>query len=309
MKKPIKIKVIGIGGSGGNAILRMNDFDLSDDVELIAINTDYKDLKKSKADVQIKIENKTSQGLGTGMNPKIAREAAEANKEEIKKQLEGADLALIAGGLGGGTCSGASPVVAEIAKEVGILTVAIVTLPFSFEGKKRMKIAKESKKLLEKEVDALITIKNDKLMEIFDLKTSVEEAFWACDDILRKAVSSISSLVLSSGIVDVDFADVKSILKNSGTAFFGIGFGKGKNRSKKALEEAIKSPFLDSSIEGAKGVLFNVSGEEISLTEVEEIGKMISKKIDSKAKVIFGVAQDKKVKKGQIKIALVATGF
>jgi cell division protein FtsZ len=308
MKNNIKIKIVGIGGSGGNAVLRMQK-EKPEGIDLVAINTDYQDLKKSKADTQIKIENKTSQGLGTGMNPKIAKEAAENSREEIKKVFQGSDLILITGGLGGGTCSGASPVVASIAKELGILTIAIVTLPFSFEGRKRMEIAKKSKTQLQKEVDALITIKNDKLMEVFDLKTSVEDAFWACDDILRKAVDSILSLVLSSGIVDIDFADVKSVLKDSGSAFFGIGTGKGKDRVQKALEGAINSPFLDSSIEGAKGILFNVSGEEISLTEVEKVGKIISQKVDSKAKVIFGVAQNKKVKKGAIKIALIATGF
>ncbi len=308
MKKPVRIKVIGIGGSGGNAILRMKKSNI-EDVELIAINTDYQDLKKSKADVQIKIGGDVLQGMGTGMKPEIAKEAAEKNEEEIKEAIKGADLVLITGGLGGGTGSGAAPIVAKIAKKLEILTVAIVTLPFSFEGRKRRKIAEESKDLLKEEVDALVTIENDKLMEIFDLKTSVEDAFWACDKILRETVNSISSLVLSSGVVDIDFADVRSVLKDSGTALFGIGVAKGENRIKKALKMAINSPFIDSSIDGAKGVLFNVSGEEISLTEVEKVGRMISERVDSKAKVVFGVAQNKKVKKGAVKISLVATGF
>lgn len=305
MKNPIKIKIIGVGGSGCNAVLRMKRAKI-EDVELIAINTDYDDLKKSQADTQIRIGN---DGMGTGMNPKIAKVAAEESKDEIKKVIEGADLVFITGGLGGGTGSGASPVVASISKELGILTIGIVTLPFSFEGRKRKQLANKSKKELKKSVDALITIENDKLIESLDLETSVEDAFWACDDILRKAVSSISDLVLSSGIVNVDFADVKSILEDSGSALFGIGRAEGKDRAQKSIQNAINSPLINCSIKGAKGVLFNVAGEGVSLTEVEKIGKIISEKVDSKAKVIFGVSQDKKIKKGEIKISLIVTGF
>jgi len=308
MKSPIKIKVVGVGGSGGNAVLRMRKSGI-ENIELIAINTDYNDLKKSKADVQVRIGDGTSQGMGTGMRPKIAKEAAEKSREKIKEALKGADLVFITGGLGGGTGSGASPIVANISKGLGILTIAIITLPFSFEGRRRMKIARDSKKVLKKEVDALITIKNDNLMKVVDLKTSVRDAFWACDNILREAVNSISSLILSSGLINIDFADVKSVLKNSGTALFGIGEAQGKERAKKAIEAAINSPFIDYEIQGAKGVLFNVSGEDVTLTEVEKIGKMIAKRVDSRAKIIFGVAQNKKIKKGFIKIAVVLTGF
>ena len=308
MKSPIKIKVVGVGGSGGNAVLRMRKSGI-ENIELIAINTDYNDLKKSKADIQLRIGNEMSRGMGTGMRPKIAQEAAEKSREEIEESLKGADLVFVTGGLGGGTGSGASPIVANISKGLGILTVASVTLPFSFEGRRRMKIARDSKKALKKEVDALITIKNDKLMEVLDLKTSVRDAFWACDNIFREAVNSISSLILSSGLINVDFADVKSILKDSGTALFGIGEAQGKERAKKAIETAINSPFMDCEIQGAKGVLFNVSGEDVTLTEVEKIGRMIAKRVDSRAKIIFGVAQNKKIKKGFIKIAVVITGF
>ena len=308
MKIPIKIKIVGVGGSGGNAVLRMRKSGIQG-IELIAINTDYNDLKKSKADVQIRIGDGISQGMGTGMRPKIAREATEKSREKIKESLKGADLIFITGGLGGGTGSGASPIIANISKSLGALTIAIVTLPFSFEGRRRMKIARNSEKMLKKEVDALITIKNDKLMKILDPKTSVRDAFWACDNILREAVNSISSLILSSGVVNIDFADVKSILKDSGTALFGIGEAQGKERAKRAIEAAINSPFIDYEVNGAKGILFNISGEDVTLTEVEKIGKMISKRVDSRAKIIFGVAQNKKIKKGFIKIAVVITGF
>ena len=308
MKIPIKIKIVGVGGSGGNAVLRMRKSGIQG-IELIAINTDYNDLKKSKADVQIRIGDGISQGMGTGMRPKIAREATEKSREKIKESLKGADLIFITGGLGGGTGSGASPIIANISKSLGALTIAIVTLPFSFEGRRRMKIARNSEKMLKKEVDALITIKNDKLMKILDPKTSVRDAFWACDNILREAVNSISSLILSSGVVNIDFADVKSILKDSGTALFGIGEAQGKERAKRAIETAINSPFMDYEVQGAKGILFNVSGEDVTLTEVEKIGKMISKRVDPRAKIIFGVAQNKKIKKGFIKIAVVVTGF
>ena len=308
MKSPIKVKVVGVGGSGGNAVLRMRKSGI-ENIELIAINTDYNDLKKSKADIQIKIGDGISQGMGTGMRPKIAQDAAEKSREEIKESLKGADLVFITGGLGGGTGSGASPIVANISKSLGILTIAIVTLPFSFEGRRRMKIAKDSSAILKKEVDALITIKNDKLIKILDLKTSVRDAFWACDNILREAVNSISSLILSTGVVNVDFADVKSILKDSGTALFGTSEAQGKERAKRAIEAAINSPLMDCDVHGAKGILFNVSGEDVTLTEVEKIGRMISKRVDSRAKIIFGVAQNKKIKKGFIKIAVVVTGF
>ncbi len=308
MKNPIKIKVVGVGGSGCNAVLRMRESDIKN-IELIAINTDYRDLKKSKADIQIGIGDGISKGMGTGMNPKIAKKAALESKEEIEKALKGASLIFITGGLGGGTGSGASPVIANISKSLGILTVAIVTLPFSFEGKKRMRIAKSSQRLLKKEVDALITIKNDKLMETLDLKTSVQKAFWSCDNILRQAVNSISSLALSSGIVNIDFADIKSVLKDSGTALFGIGEAEGKNRAQEAVNKAIESPLIDSSVKGAQGVLFNVAGEGVALTEVEKIGRIIEKRVDSKAKVIFGVAQDKKIKEGMIRVSIIVTGF
>ena len=303
-----KIKVIGVGGSGGNAILRMKKSNIKG-VELIAVNTDYQDLKKTKADVTIKIGGEITQGLGTGMNPKIGEMAARQDMEKIKKALVGADMVFITGGLGGGTGSGASPVIAEISKALGILTVAIVTLPFSFEGRYRKRIAYKSMRLLEKQVDALLVIKNDKLLEVLTPQAPLLDAFWACDDILREAVRGISDLILLPGILNVDFADVRSILKDSGTALFGIGKASGEKRAEEAVGMALKSPLLDLSLDGAKGVLFNVSGSDIGLAEIEEIGKIITQKINPKAKVIFGAAQNEKLKKGEIKITVIVTGF
>ena len=303
-----KIKVVGVGGSGGNAILRMKKSRI-EGVELIAINTDYQDLKKVKTDIKLRIGDEITQGLGTGMNPEIGEAAAKQSKKEIIEVLKGANMVFITGGLGGGTGSGAIPVIAEISKDLGILTVAVVTLPFSFEGGYRKKIAQKSRELLKERVDALVVIKNDKLLEMFDPTISILNAFWLCDDILREAVRGISDLILLPGIVNVDFADVKSILENSGTALFGMGRARGEKRAEEAVEIALNSPLLDISLKGAKGVLFNVSGEDITLSEIEKIGKIITKEINPKAKVIFGAAQDEKLKKGEIKVTVIITGF
>ncbi|MFQ6083941.1 MAG: cell division protein FtsZ [Candidatus Aminicenantia bacterium] len=304
-----KIKVVGVGGSGGNAVSRMRRCQIQG-VELIALNTDYQDLKKTKADLKLRIGGKITQGLGTGMKPEIGEAAAKENKEEIVEILKGADMVFITGGLGGGTGSGAAPVIAEIAKNSGALTVAIVTLPFSFEGAYRGKIAQESRELLKERVDALLTIKNDKLFETLNPKTSLLNAFWLCDDILREAVGGISDLILLPGIVNVDFADVKSILKGSGTVLFGIGKARGEKRAEEAVQFALNSPLLDLTPKGAKGVLFNVAGgEDISLSEIEEIGRIITKEINPRAKVIFGAVQGEKLKKGEIKVTVIATGF
>ena len=219
-------------------------------------------------------------------------------------------MIFITGGLGGGTCSGAAPIIAQVSKNLGILTVAIVTLPFSFEGASRRNIALESKKLLKENVDALVTIENDRLLEILDIKTPLLNAFWFCDDILREAVRGISDLVSLPGIVNVDFADIKSILKNSGTALFGVGKAKGKDRVEKAVELALSCPLLNKRPKGATGILFNVSGGgDISLSEIEGIGKILTKEINPEAKVIFGAIQDEKLKKGEIKVTVIATGF
>ncbi|UZE93468.1 MAG: cell division protein FtsZ [Candidatus Nealsonbacteria bacterium] len=303
-----KIKVVGVGGSGGNAILRMRKFGIKG-VELIAINTDYQDLRKVKADVKLKIGGEITHGLGTGMNPEIGEAAAKQSRGEIKEVLKGADMVFITGGLGGGTGSGAAPVVAKIAKNLGALTVAIVTLPFSFEGAYRKKIAENSRDLLKRKVDALLVIKNDRLLEILDPKMPILNAFWVCDDILREAVKGISDLILLPGIVNVGFADVKSILENSGTVLFGIGKSRTEKRAEEAVRFALSSPLLDLTPKGAKGVLFNVSGEDIALSEIEEIGKIITEEINPKARVIFGAVQDEKLNKGEIKVTVIITGF
>lgn len=308
MKSITKIKVVGVGGSGGNAIFRMKKFGIKG-VELIAMNTDYQDLKKIKADVKLKIGGELTQGLGAGMNPKIGGEAALQNREEIKEVLRGADMVFITGGLGGGTGSGAAPVVAKIAKSLGALTVAIFTLPFSFEGAYRKRIAENSKESLKGNTDALLLIKNDRLLEVVNPKTSLLNAFWICDDILREAVKGISDLILLPGIVNVDFADVKSILRHSGTALFGIGKSKGEKRAEEAVQFALNSPLLDFTPKGARGVLFNVSGGDIALSEIEEIGRIITKEVNPRAKVIFGAVQDEKLNKGEIKVTVIVTGF
>lgn len=304
-----KIKVVGVGGSGGNAISRMKRCKIKG-VELIAINSDAQDLKKTKADLKVRIGKKITQGLGTGMNPEIGRQAAEEQREEIEEILKDADMIFITYGCGGGTGTGAGPIVAQIAKNLKALTVAIVTRPFSFEGVTRQKIAEEGLRELKENVDSLICISNDKLLEILDPKTPILNAFWVCDDILRQAVQGISDLITLPGIINVDFADVKAIMKNSGTALFGIGRARGEGRAVESAKAAISSPLLDISPKGAKGVLFNVSGgKDVSLSEIEEIGKIITQEINSEAKVIFGAVQDEKIKKGEIKVMVIATGF
>ncbi|XOB40098.1 MAG: cell division protein FtsZ [Candidatus Nealsonbacteria bacterium] len=303
-----RIKVVGVGGSGGNAVLRMRKSRI-EGVELIAINTDYQDLGKTRADIKLKIGEDITQGLGTGMKPEIGAAAAKQSKKDISEVLKGADMVFITGGLGGGTGSGAAPVVADISKKSGALTVAIVTLPFSFEGAYRRRIAEASRDLLKEKVDALVVIKNDKLFEELNPETPLLNAFWVCDDILREAVRGISDLILLPGIVNVDFADVRSILKNSGTALFGIGKSQGEKRAEEAVGLALNSPFLDSTPRGARGVLFNVSGEDIALSEIEEIGRIITKEVNPRAKVIFGAAQSERLKKGEIKVTVIVTGF
>jgi len=306
---PINIKVLGVGGSGCNAIARMEK-DRIRGVELIAINSDYQDLKKIKADKKIQIGRKLTQGLGTGMNPEIGRKAAEEQREEIEKAIEGAGMVFIACGLGGGTGSGAAPIVAEIAKKSGALTVAVITRPFSFEGSWRTRIAQESLDQIKNKVDSLISISNDKLLATLNPNTTLVNAFWICDEILRQAVQSISDLVLSPGIINVDFADVRSILKDSGRAIFGIGRAKGEKRAELAARAAIESPLFDVPARGAKGVLFNVTGNvDISLSEIEEAAKIITSEINPQAKVIFGAVHDQNLPKGEIKITVVATGF
>ena len=301
-----KIKVIGVGGSGSNTISRIEKFQMQE-VELLAVNTDAQALHFSKADKKILIGKEITKGLGTGMDADLGRKAAEESKQEIIENLKGSDMVFITCGLGGGTGSGASPIIAEISKGLGILTIAVVTTPFSFEGQERKKVAESALNKLKEKVDSLLIISNDKLLKIIDEKTTVSDAFLVCDDILKQAVQSITDLILVPGIINVDFSSVLSVMKNSGKALFGVGKAVGENRATKAAEIAISSPLLDFSIQGAKAVLFSASGNDITLNEIQEAAKIITKNVDSKAQIIFGAVKDNNLKKGEIKITVIAT--
>ncbi len=304
-----KIKVVGVGGSGGNAISRMIDAKIKG-VEFVAINTDAQALHHSKAQEKIHIGKNLTKGLGAGMNPEIGRQAAEENRDEIQEVLKGADMVFVTCGLGGGTGSGAAPIVAETAKELGALTVGVVTRPFAFEGSQRRAIAEEALNNLKDRVDTLITIPNDKLLSIIDRKTSLISAFRIVDDVLRQGVQGISDLITRPGIVNVDFADVRAIMQDSGSALMGIGIASGENRAVEAARAAISSPLLELSIDGAKGVLFNISGStDVGMLEINEAANIITENIDPNAKVIFGAVVDDQIRKGDIQITVVATGF
>jgi len=304
-----KIKVVGVGGAGGNALTRMHDF-FPRGVELIAINTDIQDLQENVARKKIYIGKQITKGLGAGMNPELGKQAAEENRDEIAKALEGADMIFITAGFGGGTGSGAAPVVAEIAQEMGILTAAIVTKPFSFEGLQRAQIAQDALVKLKDRVDTFITISNDKIFSVIDKDTSLRKAFEAIDEILKNAVLGITELIMSPGIINVDFADVKAIVQNSGPSIIGVGIGSGKDRAVGAARGALSSPLLETVIDGAKGVLFSISGHrDIKMSEVNEIAKTISENVDPNARIIFGTYHDRRLSKGNIKVTLIATGF
>lgn len=303
-----KIKIIGVGGSGGSAVNRMVESKIRG-VEFVSINTDIQALHYSQAHKKINIGKSVTRGLGAGMDPELGAKAAEESQNDIRDALKGADMVFITCGLGGGTGSGASPVVAEIAKEIGALTVAVITKPFSFEGAQRRNIADGAWDKLADKVDTIITIQNDRLLQIIDKKTSLLEAFSIVDDVLRQAVQGISELVTIPGLINVDFADVKSIMKDQGTALMGIGQAGGENRAIDAAKLAVSSPLLELSMEGAKGVLFIVSGgPDLGMHEVNEAAKIITASADSNAKVIFGTVIDKDLD-GQVKITVIATGF
>ncbi|HLM84366.1 MAG TPA: cell division protein FtsZ [Candidatus Bathyarchaeia archaeon] len=304
-----RIKVVGVGGSGNNAISRMIECKLRG-VEFVAINTDAQDLHHSKAGEKIHIGKNLTKGLGAGMNPEIGRQAAEENRDEIAEVLKGSDMVFVTCGMGGGTGTGGAPIVAEVAKEAGALTIAVVTKPFSFEGAQRKAIAAEGLENLRERVDALITISNDRLLQIIDRKTTLINAFRVVDDVLRQGVQGISDLISKPGIVNVDFADVKAILQDSGSALMGIGTASGENRSAEAAKLAINSPLLEFSIDGAKGILFNVSGgSDMTMLEINEAANVITESIDPNAKVIFGASVDEAAKKGELTITVVAAGF
>lgn len=304
-----RIKVIGIGGSGKGALNHMINSKLLG-VEFIAMNTDTQDLHHSLAEKKIHIGKNLTKGLGSGMDPEVGKRSAEETREEIQDVIKGADMVFIAGGMGGGTCTGAAPVVASIAKNEGILTVAVMTKPFFFEGASRMKLAEKGLEELEKEVDALIIIPNDRLLSVVDKNTSVKQAFAISDEVLKSAVEGIADIIRTTGTINLDFADIKRILKDSGTALMGVGKGAGENRAREAASAAINSPLLDVSIHGAKGVLFAIYGsEDLGMLEVQEAAKIITESVDKDAKIIFGIATDPTLKKDEVKVTVIATGF
>lgn len=304
-----RLKVVGVGGGGGNAVARMICSGIKG-VSFVSINTDVQALHNSKATEKIHIGKVLTKGLGSGMNPDIGRQAAEENKEEIKESLKGCDMVFITYGLGGGTGTGGGPLIADIAREIGALTVAIITKPFSFEGAQRRRVAEEGLAELRNKVDTLIVIPNDRLLHIIDKKVSLINAFAIVDDVLRQAVQGISDLITYPGIINLDFADIKAVMENAGPAIMGIGRASGEERAIEAARAAISSPLLEFSIEGAKGILFNVSGgEDMGMLEIAEAAKVITETADPDAKVIFGAVLDEKIKKGEIKITVIATGF
>ena len=302
------IKVIGVGGGGGNALDRMIEDNLRG-VDFIAINTDEQALVKSKADTKIQIGDKLTRGLGAGANPEIGECSAEESKAEIAEAIKGADMVFITSGMGGGTGTGATPVIAETSKEMGILTVAVVTKPFPFEGKRRMLQAEKGIENLKQNVDAIIIIPNEKLLQVVEKDTSVESAFFMADNILRQGVQGISDLITKPGLINLDFADVKTIMQDTGIAHMGIGRASGENRAAEAARQAIHSPLLETSIDGAAGVLINVTGgKDLGLLEINEAAELVQKSVDPEANIIYGTVIDENIH-NEIIITVIATGF
>ena len=301
MSEFAKIKVIGVGGGGGNAVSRMIGSDL-ENVDFLVANTETQALDGTNVPVRIQIGEKATKGLGAGANPEVGREAAEESREDILKALQGADMVFVTAGMGGGTGTGAAPVVAECAREAGALTVGVVTKPFGFEGKKRKEQAERGIEALTGKVDTIITIPNDRLLGIIDRKTSLKDAFLTADEVLRQGIKGISDLITKPGLINLDFADVKTIMTNQGEALMGIGVGEG-------AKQAINSPLLETSIDGAKGILLNITGsEELSLFEINEAAEIISEAADPEANIIFGSVIDENVG-DKVFITVVATGF
>lgn len=303
-----KIKVVGVGGSGGAAVNRMISSDIRG-VEFMVINTDVQALHHSLAPMKLHIGKLATRGLGAGMDPDVGEKAAEESRNEIRDALKGADMVFVTCGLGGGTGTGAAPVVADLAREAGALTVAVVTKPFSFEGAQRRQLAEQGYNNLRDKVDAIITIPNDRLLQVIDKKTSLLEAFKICDEVLHQGVQGIAELITIPGLINVDFADVKTIMKDTGSALMGIGQASGENRAVEAAKAAISSPLLEMSIEGAKGILFTVvGGQDLGMHEVNEAARLITESADPHAKVIFGAVINEDMK-DEIRISVVATGF
>jgi cell division protein FtsZ len=302
------IKVVGVGGGGTNAVNRMVDAGLRG-VEFIAVNTDAQALLMCDADVKIHIGGKITRGLGAGANPEVGRQAAEESRDELREALKGADMVFVTAGKGGGTGTGAAPVIAEIARELGALTVGVVTKPFTFEGKKRASQAETGIEMLSKRVDTLIIIPNDRLLQVVERRTSIIDAFKVADDVLRQGVQGITDLITVPGLINLDFADVRTIMRNAGSALMGIGMASGENRGVEAARAAISSPLLESSIEGATGILLNITGgADMGLFEVNEAAEVISSAADGEANVIFGAVIDSTMGE-QMRVTVIATGF
>lgn len=308
MESFARIKVVGIGGSGNSTINRMIESGVRG-VEFIAVNTDAQALHHTKASKKVHIGKNITRGLGAGADPEVGLKAAEEDAELLKDALKGADMVFVTCGMGGGTGTKASSVIASIAKEIGALTVGVITRPFSFEGERRKRVAEEGIDLLHDKVDTLITIPNDRLLQIIDRKTSLLEAFGIVDDVMRQGIQSVSDLITVHGLINVDFADVKTIMANAGSALMGIGRGSGENRAVDAAKQAINSPLLELSINGAKGVLFNVSGgPDLGMFEIDEAAKVITQAADPQANIIFGSVIDPNLT-NEIRITVIATGF
>ena len=304
-----RLKVIGVGGSGGNTVDHMIRSKVRG-VDFIAINTDAQDLHNSLAPKKLHIGKGATKGLGAGMNPELGRQAAEENKREIEELIRGADLVFVTCGFGGGTGTGGGPVVAEVARGQSALTIAVVTKPFAFEGEVRKKIAEEGLARLRKAVDAMIVIPNDRLLATVERDTPFLTAFAMCDDVLKHAVQGIADMIITPGIINVDFADVRAVMQNSGSAIMGIGVASGKNRAQEAARLAVHSPLLEVSANGAKGILFTISGkDDLSMWEVQEAAKLITENVDKEAKIIFGAVRDERLRRGEIKITVIASGF
>jgi cell division protein FtsZ len=304
-----RIRVVGVGGSGKNATNHMINSKVKG-VEFIAVNSDAQDLHNSQSKKKIHIGKNLTRGLGAGGNPDMGRRAAEETREEIANSLKGSDMIFITCGMGGGTGTGGAPIVAKIARESGALTVGVVTKPFSFEGQERMRLALQGIEELKKEVDALITIPNDRLLAIVDKETTIKNAFGICDDVLKQAVEGISDLITTPGIINVDFADIRSVMENAGSALMGVGVSASEKRAEEAARAAINSPLLEVSITGAKGVLFAIAGgDDLGMLEVQDAARIITESIDPHARVIFGAIKDDKLKKNEVKVTVIATGF
>lgn len=302
------IRVVGVGGSGNNAVNRMVNSKLRG-IEFIAINTDAQALVNNAAEIKIQIGKETTRGLGAGSDVELGRKAIEENKDEVYEALKGSDMVFVTCGMGGGTGTSAAPMVAGIAKELGALTVAVVTKPFSFEGIRRKKTAEAGIEELKDKVDTLIVIPNDRLLQVIDKKTSLDDAFGVVDDILRQGIQGISDLITLHGLINVDFADVRTIMGDAGTALMGIGRGSGDNRAMEAARAAIDSPLLEVSIDGAKGILFNITGgPDLGMYEIDEAAKAITEAADPDANIIFGAIIDEAMA-GEVKITVIATGF